>query len=81
MTVTIPAEAAPAKVGNTTLGEALPKEITRCQELVTRYTDLGPVGGFGAAMIRRAIAAAIKATMEGDVVDMIRAYNELRGCQ
>ena len=64
-----------------TLGDALPREIKRCQELLVAYAEIGPAGAFGAAMIRADIAAAHKAMMEGDVVAMIRAYEALKGCQ
>ena len=64
-----------------TLGTALPKEIQRCQELLTEYAALGPVGAFGHTMIQSDIAAAHKAMMEGDVVAMLRAYNALKECK
>lgn len=64
-----------------TLADALPKEIERCQELLMQYAAIGPVGTFGATMIRREIDAAHKAMMEGDVVAMIRAYEALKGCK
>ncbi len=63
------------------LGTALPKEIERCQELLTQYAAIGPAGIFGATMIRADIAAAHKAMMEGDVVGMLRAYEALKGCE
>jgi hypothetical protein len=74
----VPPEAAPAKVDGTTLGHALPREIERCQELLVQYAAIGPVGQFGTMMIKRDIAAAHKAMMEGDVIDMIRAYEALK---
>lgn len=61
-----------------TLGDALPREIKRAQQLIVDYRALGPVGSFGAMMIQQDIDAAIKALAEGDVVAMIRAYNELK---
>lgn len=64
-----------------TLADALPKEIERCQELLTQYAAIGPAGIFGVMMIRRYIAAAHKAMMEGDVVAMLCAYDALKGCQ
>lgn len=64
-----------------TLGDALPREIKRCQELLIDYAAIGPAGNFGAAMIRMDIAAGIKAMAEGDPVAMIRAYEALKGCQ
>lgn len=63
------------------LGVALPKEIERCQELLTHYAELGPVGDFGAMMIKGHIADAHKAMMEGDVVAMLRAHEALKGCE
>ena len=63
------------------LAEALPREIERCQELLVAYAEIGPQGAFAAAMIRADIAAAHKAMISGDLVAMIRAYKELRGCQ
>ena len=62
-----------------TLAEALPKEIQRCQELLTQYASIGPAGQFGATIIRQGIAAAHKAMIECDLVGMIRVYEELKG--
>lgn len=62
-----------------TLGDALPKEIERCQRLLTQYEAIGPAGIFGATMIRADIAKAHKAMMEGDVVAMIQVYESLKG--
>lgn len=64
-----------------TLGTALPKEIERCQGLLHQYAAIGPAGTFGYVMIKREIAAARKAMMEGDCVAMIRAYQVLKACK
>lgn len=64
-----------------TLGEELPKEIERCQELLILYDKIGPAGEFGAAMIRADIVAAHKAMMEGDPVGMLRCWESLKVCQ
>lgn len=64
-----------------TLGDDLPKEIARCQELIGIYKSLGPFGVFGHAMISADIAEAHKAMIEGDLVGMIRAYEKLKGCE
>ena len=64
-----------------TLGEALPKEIERCQDLLVQYAAIGPAGAFGALMITQEIAAAHKAMMEGDIVAMLRAYEALKRCE
>ena len=50
-----------------TLGDELPKEIERCQELLIAYAEIGPVGTFGAAMIKQDIKLALKALSEGGV--------------
>jgi hypothetical protein len=64
-----------------TLGDALPKEIERCQKLLGVYKSLGPVGSFGHAMISAEIAEAHKAMIEGDAVGMARAYQNLKNCE
>lgn len=62
-----------------TLGTALPKEIARVQEILAEYIAIGPNGAFGAHFIRQDLAAASKAMIEGDIVEMLRAYNKLKG--
>lgn len=61
-----------------TLGDQLPKEIARVQEILGHYIAIGPSGMFGAAFIRQDLAAAQKAMIEGDVVAMLRAYTKLK---
>lgn len=63
-----------------TFGEALPKEIERCQELLSEYRKVS-AGSFCAAMIEQYIKHAHKAMIEQDLSEMIRAYGELKGCQ
>lgn len=63
-----------------TLGDALPRELARCRELVLIYDSI-PTGVFGAMMIRRDIAEGEAAQASGDVVRMIRAYDALKGCK
>lgn len=62
----------------TTLGEALPKEIARVRVVLGHYKELGPVGMFGAMFIEQSLQAADKAVMSGDVVAMLRAFEELK---
>lgn len=62
------------------VGEALPEEIERCQELLKVY-DAIPAGAFGAAIIRGKIKQAVEASASGDVVQIIRAYNALKECE
>lgn len=65
----------------TTLGEDFPREQERVRELLQAYRDLGPVGQFGAIMIEDVLRRADRAAASGDVVAMIKSYNELRNCQ
>jgi hypothetical protein len=61
------------------LGEALPKEMARIRDVVMpAYVDIGPEGSFALAFMRRELDAAAKAMAEGDVVEMIRAYEALK---
>jgi hypothetical protein len=64
-----------------TLGDALPEEIKRCQELLTEYAAIGPAGQFGSAMIKQDIATGLKALALGDVVAMLRACKALKECK
>jgi len=63
-----------------TLGTVLPKEIERCQELLTQYASIGLAGEFGRAMINLHISAAHRAMMTGDCVAMLQAYEKLKAC-
>jgi molybdopterin converting factor small subunit len=62
-----------------TLGDALPREMTRVRRLIPMYQSIGPAGGFAIMMMNRALDEAQKALAEGDVVAMIRAYEDLKG--
>jgi hypothetical protein len=65
-----------------TLGDALPREMARVRDhVLPAYLEIGPVGAFGAMMIRRDLDAATKALAENDVVAMLRAYEALKGCK
>jgi hypothetical protein len=64
---------------NKTLGDALPEEIKRVQELRELYLTLGPVGQFGAMLMQNSIDEAMKAMIEGDLGKMIVAYEDLKG--
>lgn len=63
------------------LAEGLQAELSRCMDLLAVYQGLGPVGTFGAIMIRACIDKAHAAQSSGDVVAMIQAYEDLKGCQ
>ena len=60
------------------LGEELPKEMARVQDLLPIY-DAIPTGVFAATLMRDALKRAAVVIMSGDVVEMIRVYEELKG--
>jgi hypothetical protein len=65
-----------------TLGESLPIEMARVRDkIMPLYQSIGPSGGFALAMMRKALDDAARAMVEGDVVAMIRAYEDLKGFQ
>lgn len=67
-------------MSTTSVGDALPDEIARVTQLIATYASLeGGVGGFAIAMMQRAIRSAADAMLAGDVVAMVRAYDELKG--
>lgn len=63
----------------TSLAEQLPKEQQRVRELLPHY-DAIPTGVFGATMLRQALTRAEQAAASGDVIAMLRSYEELKGC-
>lgn len=63
-----------------TLGDALPREMTRVRDAVLPvYQEIGPAGGFAVAMMRRSLDFATRALAEGDVTAMLIAFEELKG--
>lgn len=63
------------------VGEQFPKEQARVRQLLTEYKSLGPIGAFGATMIEQALKRADEAAISGDVLAILRSYEELKGCQ
>lgn len=63
-----------------TLGDEYPKEQARVRELLGRYREI-PTGAFGAAMIEQVLQRADKAAADGDVVEMLRSFHEMQGCE
>ncbi|HEX5242562.1 MAG TPA: hypothetical protein VFW23_04805 [Tepidisphaeraceae bacterium] len=62
------------------LGDALPREISRVRDhVLPAYLAIGPAGVFAASMMRADLDAASKAMIEGDTVAMIRVYESLKG--
>lgn len=67
---------------NESVGEAFPKEQARGRELLGIYRQLPPQSGaFGAMMIEQVLQRADAAAMSGDVVAILRSYEELKGCK
>ncbi len=63
------------------VGEEFPKEQTRVRELLGNYREIGAPGIFGALMIEQVLQRADQAALSGDVVGIIRSYEELKGCK
>ena len=71
-----------------TLAEALPREQARVREVLSMYESCYalPDGiGLGCAMgiilIKQSLGAAEKAAAAGDVVEMLRCYQDLKDIQ
>lgn len=62
----------------TSLAEALPAEMQRVQGMLPHY-DAIPTGIFAATVMRQALHRATLALAGGDVIAMIRIYEELKG--
>lgn len=62
-----------------TLGTALPDEMRRVRDVVLPEYDKIPTGAFAATLMRQALDSATKALAEGDVVEMLRSYEDLKG--
>lgn len=62
------------------LGEELPKEMKRVRDdVMPAYIEIGPAGTFALTIIRATLDRATKALAEGDVIAMLRAYEDLKG--
>lgn len=48
-------------------------------EVMPPYIEIGPAGAFALFMMRADLDRAAKAMIEGDVVEMLRAYESLKG--
>lgn len=63
------------------LATAFPKQQARCRELLAAYHEIGPAGMFGAAVIEDVLQRADVAASEGDVVAMLRSFQEMEELQ
>lgn len=64
----------------TSLAQDFPKEQRRVRELLEGYNTI-PTGAFGAMILRQALTRAEQAAASGDVIAMLRSYEELKGCE
>ncbi len=60
------------------LAAALPREMTRVRGLIPLF-DAIPTGFFAAGMMRQSLGAAQHALAEGNVIAMLRSYEDLKG--
>jgi len=60
------------------LVEALASEIERNAKLILLYEEIGPAGVFGKTMIQMDIDNGKKALASGDVVEIAKAYEEMK---
>jgi hypothetical protein len=63
----------------------LPRECARVREVLSNYEEVfrmpdgsGRGCAFAIAMIKQSLAAADRAMISGDVVEMLRCYNDLK---
>lgn len=64
-----------------TLADAFPLEQARCRELLEQYKDIGAAGQFGHWQIGEVLKRADRAAISGGVVEMLRAFGEMKGCK
>lgn len=63
-----------------TIGDALPREMARVRdELMPLYREIGNPGLFALGLMQIDLDKAAKALAKGDLIEMIRCYNALKG--
>lgn len=68
-------------MGYLSLPEMLLQELYRCRDLCEVYKAIGPSGAFGLTLIRMKMARAERALMNGEAVEIMQSYSELKECQ
>lgn len=63
------------------VGAEFPKEQARCRDLLGIYKTLGINGAFGASMIEQVLERADEAMASGDVIAVLRSYQEMKECK
>lgn len=61
-----------------TLGEELPKLMARVRDELLPQYDAIPSGVFAATLMRQSLDRASRALAEGDIIQLIRSYEELK---
>jgi hypothetical protein len=56
-------------------------EQTRVRELLGEYKAIGSAGAFGSMMIEQVLRRAEKAAISGDITEILKSYEELKGCR
>lgn len=64
-----------------TLADELPQQQARCREIQSHAREIGSPGAFLVAMLEVSLRAAERAAASGDVVEMLRATQDLRSYQ
>lgn len=62
-----------------TLADALPREMERVRELIPQYQSIGAAGTFAIVCMRQDLLHAAAAIADQNTVEMIRAYQALKG--
>ena len=62
-----------------TLADAFQPEMARVRKVLGHYKEIGPAGIFAATFIERDLRDAEEAVLYGDVVQMLRTLEALRG--
>lgn len=68
----------------TSLGEEYPKEQARCRDVLEVYISAGNIPGcntnFAVANIKDMLSRADQAVIQGDLVEMIKCFQEMKEC-
>lgn len=60
------------------VGEDFPKQQARVRVILGYYREIGPVGAFGAAIIEQTLRDADAAIASGDIIAILRTYQEMK---
>lgn len=68
-----------------TVGDDFPKQQARCRELIAQYKEIGNgpgvFVGFAIANIEAVLRRADEAAISGDIVAILKSYEEMKGCE